>query len=236
MKQSETSPKSSPKVLFIETRKKFNLKELDFSPLDKLPGKTISLAATIQYIELVPKVKRYLESKNKKVIIKKGAFHDAHVLGCNSNALDKNADTILLITDGKFHALNNAVQIQREIYVFSPGSQEQKSKNLEKVSKQDIEEINKRTKAKQSKFLLADVVGILVTTKSGQKFSLKNLNTIKSKIEKKGKKVYLFETNNINTQEFENFPQIQIWINTACYGLALDDPRIVNLQDVLEFL
>lgn len=223
--------KSKSKVLFIETKKKFNIKELDFTLLDNLQGKTISLAATIQYIELVPKVKRYLESKNKKVIIKKGAFHDAHVLGCNSNALDKKADTILLITDGKFHALNNAVQIQREIYVFSPDSH-----LLDKVSKQDIEEINKRTKAKKAKFLSADIVGILVTTKVGQKFSSKNLNIIKNKIEIKGKKAYLFETNNINTQEFENFPQIQIWINTACYGLAMDDSRIVNLQDIAEFL
>ncbi len=223
-------------VLFIETRKKFSQKDLDFSLLDKLPGKTISLAATIQYISLVPKVKKYLESKGKKVIIKQGAFHEAHVLGCNSNALDKDADTILLVTDGKFHALNNAVQIQKEIYVFSPGSQEQKAKNLETVSKKDIEEINKRTKAKKAKFLLADVVGILTTTKTGQKFSSKNLEVIKTKIEKKGKKVYIFETNNISTSEFENFPQVQIWINTACYGLAMDDPRIVNLQDIAEFL
>ena len=86
-------------TLFIETRRKFKDSEIKYNLLDNLPGKTISLAATVQYIELIPKVKSYLESKNKKVLLRKGAFHDGHVLGCNSTALDNSADTLLLITD-----------------------------------------------------------------------------------------------------------------------------------------
>ena len=41
---------------------------------------------------------------------------------------------------------------------------------------------------------------------------------------------------NINTDEFENFPQVQMWVNSACFGLARDDKRIINLSDVVEFL
>ena len=93
---------------------------------------------------------------------------------------------------------------------------------------------NKKTLTKQKKFLLADTVGIILSTKHGQHH--KQVEKIKAKIEKMDKKVYIFEANNINTQEFENFPQIGIWINTACYGLARDDMRIINLQDIQEFL
>ena len=46
----------------------------------------------------------------------------------------------------------------------------------------------------------------------------------------------MFETNNIDTNEFENFPQIQMWVNTACFGIARDDMRIINLADIIEFL
>lgn len=215
------------KTLFIETRRKFKDPEINLSLLDSLKGKTISLAATIQYIDLIPKVKKYLESKNKKVVIRQGAYHKAHVLGCNSTALDKTADDILIITDGKFHAINNAIQIQRPIHVFS-------GKALEKITQEEITSHNKKTLAKQKKFLLSDSVALIVSTKHGQHH--KQISKIKTKIEKLKKKVYIFECNHINTSEFENFPQIKIWINTACFGLARDDNRIINLTDILEFL
>jgi len=215
------------KTLFIETKRKFKDSEINLSILDKLPGETISLAATIQYIDLIPKVKSYLKSLGKKVTIKQGAHHKAHVLGCNSTALDSKADTALIITDGKFHAINNAIQIQKPIYIFN-------TKTLEKITQQEIDTHNKKTLAKQKKFLLAEQVALILSTKHGQHH--KQINKIKKKMESLNKKVYIFEANNINTSEFENFPQIKLWINTACYGLARDDPRIINLQDIQQFL
>ncbi len=215
------------KTLFIETRRKFKDSEIKYKLLDGLKGKTISLAATIQYIDLIPKVKSYLESKNKKVIIKQGAHRKAHVLGCNSSALDKSADILLIITDGTFHAINNAIQLQKPIYVFT-------TRTLEKIEQKEIDAHNKKTLTKQKKFLTAKTVGLLVSTKHGQ--HQKTIHKIKGKIKKLDKEVYIFETDNINTDEFENFPQIQIWINTACPGLARDDMRIINLSDIIEFI
>lgn len=215
------------KTLFIETKKKFEESSINYSPLDTLPGKTISLAATIQYIDLIPKVKSYLESKNKKVIIRQGAHHKAHVLGCNSTALDKTADTILIITDGKFHAINNAIQLQKEIHIFN-------TQELDKITQNEIDQHNKRLQAKQKKFLLAEQVGLILSTKHGQHH--KQVSKLKQQIENLNKKVYIFEANNINTSEFENYPSIPIFINTACYGLARDSPKILNYQDIQQFL
>lgn len=212
------------KTLFLESRKKFN--EIDLSLLDNLPGKTISLAATIQYLSLLPKVQSYLREKGKKVIIGKGPVYEGQVLGCNPSAFSKQADTLLLITDGKFHALNNAVNLDREIYVFS-------GMHLDKLSQEEINKVKARRTAAIKKFLSSDKIGLLVSTKPGQNYSA--YKTLKSKIEKKGKKVFVFEADNINPQEFENFP-INIYVNTACYGLGLDDSRIVNVQDILEFI
>ena len=214
-------------TLFIETRRKFKNSEINLKLLDILKGKTISLAATVQYIGLIPKVKSYLESKGKKVIIKKGAYHKAHVLGCNSLALDKSANTLLLITDGKFHAINNAIQLQREIYIFT-------TKTLEKIEQEEIDTYNKKIQIKKIKFLAANNIGLLVSIKHGQ--YQKSIYTIKDKIKKLNKQVYIFEADNINPAEFENFPQIGIWINTACYGLSQDNSKIINLSEILEFL
>ena len=227
----------SVSVLFIEARRKFKDSEIRYDLLGNLKGKTISLTATIQYIGLVPKIKSYLESKGKKVIIKQGAYYKAHVLGCNSSAFDKSADTLLMITDGTFHAANNAIQLQREIHVFTTHS-------LEKIDQKEIDDYNKKILTKQKKFLAAKTVGLLVSTKHGQR--QKKIHEIKDtlstdgcaerRIKKLDKEIYIFEANDINTSEFENFPQIQIWVNTACFGLARDDMRIINLSDIMELI
>ena len=211
-------------ILYIEARK--NLSNVNLSPLDKLPGKTVSLAAVIQYIDLIPKVKNYLEKKGKKVIIKKGAYYAGHSIGCNPSAFDSKADTLLLIGDGKFQAINNATKLEREIYIFN-------TQSLTKITKEELESVSKKIKGKINKFLHSEKVGIIVSTKLGQHYNIGNLV---NKIKKKGKKPYIFESDTINTQELENFPDIKIWINTACYGLASDSNKIINFQDVLEFL
>jgi len=214
------------KTLFIETRKKFNESKINFQLLDNLPGKTISLAATIQYLGLIPIVKKYLEKLHKKVMINKGPAYPGHVIGCNPAAFSKQTDTLLLLTDGKFHAINNAVNLNKEIYVFN-------TITLEKVTNEDIAKVNAKKQAAIKKFLSYNIIGLLVSTKPGQNF--KAVSQIKAKIEKLNKKVYVFESDNINISEFENF-KIPIWVNTACYGLGLDDSRIVNLSDILEFI
>ena len=147
------------KTLFIEARKKFN-KDIDLSILDSIPGKTISLAATIQYLDLIPQVEKYLEKQGKKVIIKQGAYYLGHVIGCNSNAFDKTSDTLLLLADGKFHALNNAIQLNKELYVYN-------TSKLEKITKQDLTKQKQKTKAKQAKFLSSNNIGLIISTKSG---------------------------------------------------------------------
>ncbi|MFA4960837.1 MAG: diphthamide synthesis protein [Candidatus Pacearchaeota archaeon] len=215
------------KILFVETRKKIRDSEIDFSVLDKIDGKKISVGATVQYLGLISKVKNYLEKKGKKVLVKKGVKYAGHVLGCNSTAFDVSADTFLLITDGKFHAINNAVQLDREIIVFN-------GKKLEKIERKEIDEYKKKIVAKKKIFFSSDVVGLLQSTKTGQKNDAVNL--IKKKIEKLGKEVYIFESDVVNISEFENFPQIKIWVNTACFGLAMDDKRIINLVDILKYL
>ncbi len=215
------------KKLFIETRKKFKSSEINFSVLETLPGKSISLAATIQYLGLLPTVKKYLESKGKIVIVKKGAFYKGQVLGCNPLALDRTADNLIIITDGKFHAMNNALKLKKEIFVFN-------TQTLEKITKKEIEQELRKIKAKQTKFLHSSKVGIIVSTKPGQNYR-KSLD-LRKKLEAINKEGFIFEIDTVNTGELENFPDIQIWVNTACFGLAADSSRIINLCDILEFL
>jgi len=217
-------------IVYLELRKKFEESEINFSLLDNLIKKenikTISFASTIQYLNLAKIIKSYLENKGINIIIKKGQIYEGQVLGCNSQAFDKDADLLLLLADGKFHALNNAVQLNREVYIFN-------TRSIEKITKEDIEKENRKIKAKKTKFLSATKIGLLVSTKKGQHYN--NIQNLIKKIKDKRKQVYLFESDNINIAELDNF-DLSIYINSACPGLAMDDLRIINLKDILEFL
>ena len=99
---------------------------------------------------------------------------------------------------------------------------------LTKISEQDIEILEKKQKTSYLKFLNADKISILISTKPGQQNLKKALET-KNKI--KNKKSYLFISNNIDVNEFENFG-LDSWVNTACPRLDMEDGRIINFDNL----
>jgi len=59
------------KTILVEARRKFKDSEIKYNLLDEIKDGTIALAATVQYIGLIPKVKSYLESKGKRLRLNK---------------------------------------------------------------------------------------------------------------------------------------------------------------------
>jgi len=209
------------KVLYIETRSKAKPEDynIDINFIKHLP-KDIFLAYSIQFRGQAEAMKKELERNNIKV----HGFRQ--VLGCTKL---KSPYTILLMGQGRFHALNLALQNTRPILLYSNGSSIA-------VGKREVDEYNKRKQGALSLFFSSDNTGIIVSAKPGQE-NLKRALKLKQKIEKKypEKQVYIFASSMINTREFENF-KIGSWINTACPGLANDNARILNIEDILEFL
>lgn len=196
------------KTLFIEARRKLNAINLNHINLNALPNK-IMLAYSIQYKNLAEKLKRKL---GKKV----AGFKQ--VLGCTRL---RRRYPILLIGSGKFHAIQLALQ-NNIIYILE-------GNKISKLGKKEIEKIKAKRKAARSKFLAADKIGILVSSKPGQK-NLKPAINLRKKLEKQDKEVTLFLADNINLEELENY-NIESWVNTACPALTFDS-RIVNIDEL----
>ena len=51
------------------------------------------------------------------------------------------------------------------------------------------------------------------------------------KSEKQGKQAYIFISNNIDINQFENF-SINSWVNTACSGLVIDNTSVINISEL----
>jgi len=203
------------KVLYIQSKlRNLNL-NLNKSEILGLPKK-IFLAYSIQYKDLAILVKKQLEKNNIKI----SDFQQ--VLGCSKI---NTKDPILFIGSGRFHASNLYNQTE-QIYVLE-------NSKIIKISYEEINKIKQRKKAALLKFLNAENIGIITTTKPGQE-NLKIALKLKKSLEKKGKQVFMFISNNIDINQFENFP-IDSWVNTACPGLASDNPKIINYQDIIKF-
>jgi 2-(3-amino-3-carboxypropyl)histidine synthase len=199
------------KTLFFPAKSTMQIDEKEISKLSKDLPKNFAICYSIQYKELAEKFHKHFK---KRVSV------FTQVLGCSKIKFPKNTKSILLISDGKFHAISLAYESKLPVYLFS-------NNNLEKISQNEIEIFSRKQRGAYLKFLNSEKVGILISTKPGQE-NLKKAIKLNKKI--KDKDSYLFISNNIDTSEFENFPQIESWINTSCPRMDMNNSSIININ------
>ncbi len=201
------------KTLFIPAKIKSKANKPKILEISKKLPKNIAIAYSIQYKDIAFEIKNILSQTHKITKL-------VQVLGCSKPNFSKTTQAILLIGSGKFHAIPLALEAKHPIYMLEHNK-------LRKISKEDIEPFKKKQKASYLKFLNADKIGILVSTKPGQQ-NLKKALELKKKL--KNKKSYLFISNNININEFENFG-LNSWVNTACPRMDMDS-NIINIDKI----
>lgn len=212
------------KTLYLEARKK-NLDVPSYA-FSKLP-KRVGLLYTIQFKPFIDEIVNELKKQGKEVVFGQGgrAKHSGQVLGCDAGAailiIDK-VDCFLFVSSGRWHAKRIVLSLPKSKPFFMISGN-----GLESI---DAEDLKKSRLAIQRKFYNADRFGILVSTKPGQE-NMKAALLLKEKLEKAGKKTFIFIADMINPSEFENF-RIDLWINTACPGLAFDFPNMANLEEI----
>ena len=202
------------KTLFIEAKYKGPI-SLSKEIIEKLPSK-IGLVSSIQFLDNL--------SSLKKAIPK--ALIGGQILGCDASAaakIESKVDAFLYIGDGAFHPLAVALATKKPVYQYNP-----LIKSFSEIKKEDIEAYNKRKKGALLKFLNAENVGILISTKSGQSYPVNKLKSLEKKY--KDKKFYKFIADTVDYKQLENFPFIEAWVNTACPRIE-EDIRIVNITE-----
>ncbi len=208
------------KQLFIEAHSNQSILPALKANLKNLTGKTIGLATTVQHIHEISEAKNILEKEGFKVILAKSqknvanqgikANHLGQVLGCDASNSSQKVDSWLYIGTGQFHPIAIALETNVPVYALDPFS-----KKIEQISAKTW---LARKAAKLSKLKDAKKVGIILSTKPGQ-YKPKLVDKLRKKLE--GKETFTFIADLIQSNELLNFPDIDIWINTAC-------PRLVD--------
>ena len=199
------------KTLFIPAKSKYKLDESEVKEFAKQLPKKIAIAYSIQFKEIAKQIEKIL-SKDYKIT------QIIQILGCSKLKLE-NAQAVLLIGSGKFHAISLAINSKKPIYILE-------NNEIKEISKKEIQDFTQSKKSSYVKFLNSKKIGVLISIKPGQEKLKKALN-----LKIKNKKIYFFIANELNSQEFENF-EIESWVNTACPRMDMNDSRIVNIGDL----
>ena len=218
------------KLMFVEGRYKgkINLSNLDVNILPK----NIGLATTVQFLDFVDEIKKYLESNGISVFIDKiKQKYEGQLLGCDIGGADKikeDVDAFLYIGTGIFHPLGISLNIDKEVFCYDPINA-----ILSKIDKTFAEKYNRKRKAAYLKFLEATEIGILTSLKPGQNNFRK---AVELKKQLKDKNCYIFVFDTLDFNQIENFPFVQCWVNTACNRILDDYEKftkpLVDLSDI----
>jgi len=205
------------KLMHVHAKSTIDVKLPD-SKLKQLPKGRWGVVTTIQHAHKIGDVLKQLEQ----------AMLAGQVIGCNASAAEKIKDKVdawLFVGSGEFHPIQVALKTNQKVYLWNPVSKE-----LGILDQKRIDAFHKLKQGQLNKFLHAKKVGIIVTTKIGQKnlmraFDLQN---------KADKEYYIFACDELDMNQFENFSFIDFWVNTACPRIPDSAKNMVNIDDLID--
>ena len=216
------------KVMFVDAKVKTDLSCIEKN-IDKIPD-DCGLVTTLQHKHILKDAKEILENNNKKSVVL------GQVLGCNfESALKKEAENVscyLYIGTGRFHPIGIAIRTGKNVFCINP-----ETKVFSKLENDTIEKFRRKKNASISLFLVKEKIGIIVSMKPGQMYNDGFELYKKLKEKYPDKSFYLFACSTLDFSELENFPFVELWINTMCPRIAYDDSirmqkPVINIEDI----
>ena len=192
--------------------------------------KEVIVFTTVQFLDSLDAVAKQLEDAGLTVrlIRPRHCQHAGQILGCSTTSFGAKGD-FLYLGDGLFHPKALVMRNKRKVFTYNP-----KTGETGLVDRLTVKVILKKLKANFSRFLMAKNVGVLITLKAGQQkeFLARNLA-----VDYPDKKFYYFVDNTYDFQSLNNFPFIDMYLNTMCERIGLDDTNvqglpIMNVEDL----
>ncbi len=187
---------------------------------NKLNGyEKIGLVGSLQYMNKIPEIKKYLEKRGKKVLIAEveGVKYPGQILGCrlkSGKVIEDKVDAFLCVSAAKFYGIGLLLASNKPMLTL----------DLESKTITDIEHEKKRIQKiiawNKSAFKDAKRVGILVSFKKGQ---LVLPYQIKKYLEEMlGKEAYILAGDEVTPEKIMGL-KLDFLVNTLCPRVGIDD-------------
>ncbi len=182
-------------------------------------GSKVSVATTIQFHHVLESITEELKKQGFTPLIGKSARTglEGVVLGCDYAAMKKMDGEVmshLFIAGGEFHVKGAIREVNKSIVHINPERNEVKL-----IGKEEREKIMRREMLLVEKFKEAEKIGILTSTKLGQRFG--DPFKVKRAVEKLGKKCFVLSGDLISREKLEGL-DVDFYIILACPRLEED--------------
>lgn len=224
-------------VLFIPAYSNIDLKPCVLKAIDKIAGyRNIGLFSSIQHIHQFNVIKELLEKNGFNVYSSQSSDEGmvyGQIIGCNLSAAMKIRDKVdiyISIAGGYFHGIGLALVTGRKVLNIDPYTC--RSIFLDKICKKIIAQrlfyISKAIEAKS--------FGIIVSLKHGQ-FRINIAEKVKKRLVGINRNAEIIVFDEVNPDLLLNFNKFDVYINTACPRIAIDDAErfmkpILNIGEI----
>lgn len=210
-------------VVYIPARSNHPVMSVVESALRLLQGKKIGIATTIQHLHQLPQVASLLEAQGFQVqtpVRGPWAHENGQILGCDYFGLRKIQSEVdsFLVIGSYFHGLGAALSVEKPTILADPYDA------TVRLLSDDRDRIVRQRYGMIEKAKMAVNFGIIVSTKPGQSNPQIALTILKH-VEDAGKKGVILYADEVLPQKLLDFTDIDVFVDTACPRLALDDPE-----------
>ncbi|MFP3950945.1 MAG: diphthamide biosynthesis enzyme Dph2 [Candidatus Bathyarchaeia archaeon] len=225
---SKLLSKTEIPVIYIELKVDINLEKLLEEAYPLLANwKSIGISTTVQHTHQINRVKEALESRGVRSLIGGPAdslSYPGQILGCNYDTalkIAKGVKGFLYVGGGKFHPIGLALVTGKPVIVFNPFNNTAK-----RVERGELMDIAKKRMAAINASKKAEIFGVVVSSKIGQR-RLSVARALRGDIIEKGLKSYIIYMDEIRGERLLDFTEADAFIITACPRIALDGlPKI----------
>lgn len=204
------------KTLFLHAKSLVSI-ILPQEAIEQLP-KRVGLVSSIQHTHKLKNVQEQL--KGKGII-------GGQVLGCRAEAAQRISDKVdayLFIGTGKFHPIRVALDTKKIVYCWDPAN-----KLFFKITDEDLKPLLTAKKSALTKYYLSQRIGVLISVKHGQCDIQKIEKLLKLS---EDKEFYYFAFDTLPWEDLENYPFIQMWVNTACNRIPDLKTNMIDIDDL----
>lgn len=209
-------------TIYIPARAKISVKDAVKKAIPLLePWSDIGLVTTVQHTHKLEEAKEILLKAGKTILIGDAGQveYRGQVIGCdfsNVQSISREAEAFLFVGGGRFHAIGVAIVTAKPTIIADP--YEKRAYAIH----DEIPGMLKKRWASISEAKRAKNFGVLISLKSGQK-RIKEAVKIKEKLERSGRTATLLALREIASSSLMQFPNIDVFVNTACPRLSFDD-------------
>lgn len=208
-------------VYFVEMRNNIDITDLLERFVSKETYKYIGLTATLQYIDILPKISEYLEKKDIMSFVGESdsrITYNGQVLGCNfssARSISNKVDCFIIVSNGDFHAIGIEMVTGKKVFILDPLMKEIRTvtDKVEKITRQRFAAI---AMAKN-----ANSFALIVSTKAGQ-FRGKYAEYLKKILEQHNKSAFIVYIDLLNPNQLLNY-NVDAFVSFACPRIAVDD-------------